>query len=124
MIDSKAVDTQLKSLNLSYLHAFSFSARKNTIAAGLSDQVSFEIKHNRSKILQRLSENKKLEFYRRCTGKSYNVLWENRHENGNSSGYTENYIRVEYMFDKDMRGKISRVKLDEIDENGIFIVTF
>lgn len=114
----------LRGLDVSYLHAFSFSARSSTPAAGYSEQVNMETRHIRSKILQKLSESKRLEFYRKCTGKSYDVLWENMNNDGIISGFTENYIRVSHRSVSDMHGKISRVSLKEIDENGNFTVRF
>ncbi len=112
----------LEGLDLSYLHSFSFSARNNTPAADYPEQVDIETRHRRSKILQKLSEKKKLEFYRRCAGKSYKVLWENTNDRGLISGFTENYIKVVHYSEKDMQGNISRVKLREIDENGNFTI--
>ncbi len=113
----------LDKLDLSYLHVFSFSARENTLAADFPDQLDIETRHKRSKILQKLSEKKKLDFYRRCTGKSYNVLWETTDEDGNISGFTENYIRVVSDSKKYTQGNISRVSLRYLDENGNFTIT-
>jgi threonylcarbamoyladenosine tRNA methylthiotransferase MtaB len=113
----------LRPYDLSYLHAFSFSARPDTPAAGLPGQIKTEVKHLRSKSLQQLSENKKLEFYKKSTGKSYNVLWEKSQENGLIYGFTENYIRVVCRSESATQGKISSVRLKEIDENGNFTVT-
>ncbi len=112
----------LEGLDLSYLHVFSFSARSNTPAADYPDQIKIETRHKRSKILQKLSEKKKLEFYRRCTGKQYKVLWENTDKDGIISGFTENYIRVVNDSKKYMQGNISMVSLCEIDENGNFTI--
>lgn len=112
----------LEGLDLSYLHVFSFSARSNTPAADYPDQIKTETRHMRSKILQKLSEKKKLEFYRSCTGKQYKVLWENTDQDGIISGFTENYIRVVNDSKKYMQGNISMVSLCEIDENGNFTI--
>lgn len=113
----------LNGIDLSYLHVFSFSARKNTPAAAFPDQVDMDTRRKRSKVLQRLSEKKKLDFYRRCAGKSYNVLWETTDDNGIISGFTENYIRVVSDSKKYTQGNISRVSLRYLDENGNFIIT-
>jgi threonylcarbamoyladenosine tRNA methylthiotransferase MtaB len=113
----------LEGIDLSYLHAFSFSARENTPAANFPDQVNIATRHKRSKILQKLSEKKRMDFYRRCTGKNYKVLWEHTDENDIISGFTENYIRVADGSKKYTQGNISRVTLQYLDENGNFTVT-
>ncbi len=110
-------------LDISYLHAFSYSARDNTPAASFKDQVDIGERHRRSKMLQKLSESKRLTFSRKCIGKDFNVLWENSHKDGVLSGFTENYIRVSTVIGEEMKGKISRIKLKDLDENGNFIVS-
>ena len=104
------------------ISAIEFSARNNTPAASLSGAVDTSEKHRRSKLLQRLSENRKLEFYRQNTGKTYNVLWENSIENGYVSGFTENYIRVFKKSSEELKGKIEKLTLNRMNDNGDFIL--
>lgn len=110
----------LEKTDLSYLHVFTFSPRSNTPAASMEGQVNGETAVKRSQSLHRLSEKKRLDFHRRCIGKSYNVLWENRDEKGIISGFTGNYIRVTAHGDDNHPGKISNVTLLRMDENGNF----
>jgi len=110
----------LQDTNISYLHVFTFSPRENTPAASMDGQVKGETASQRSRMLHRLSEKKRLDFYRSCTGKRYNVLWESMDENGMISGFTENYIRVTAPGKEDISGKISPVTLLRMDENGNF----
>ena len=112
----------ISKLPLSYLHVFSFSPRKDTPAALLPGPVGTAEKHRRSKLLQRLSENRKLGFYRENTGKSYKVLWENIPENGFVSGFTENYIRVFKRSSEELTGTIEEVTLGRMNAYGDFIV--
>jgi threonylcarbamoyladenosine tRNA methylthiotransferase MtaB len=119
--DFQATRDFLEDCDLSYIHVFTYSQRSNTPAAEMPNQVPAEVKTFRSKILQRLSERKRLEFNRRSTGKSYNVLWEAVDENGVISGFTENYIRVIKQSSGASTGTISRITLLAMDENGIFV---
>ncbi|MEE4114732.1 MAG: tRNA (N(6)-L-threonylcarbamoyladenosine(37)-C(2))-methylthiotransferase MtaB [Marinilabiliaceae bacterium] len=112
----------ISKLPLSYLHVFSFSPRKDTPAALLPGPVGAAEKHRRSKLLQRLSENRKLGFYRENTGKSYKVLWENIPENGFVSGFTENYIRVFKRSSEEITGTIEEVTLGRMNAYGDFII--
>lgn len=110
----------LQDTDISYLHVFTFSPRENTPASKMDEQVRGEISVQRSRILHRLSEKKRLDFYRNCTGKSYNVLWERIDNEGMISGFTENYIRVTTHGRENMSGEISPVTLIGMDENGNF----
>ena len=112
----------LCSLDLSYLHVFSYSPRKGTPAADMEGQTDHKTKQRRSKKLQALSENKRMEFHRKCAGAEVDILWESEDEPGKISGFTGNYIRVYADYDSALKGKISRHILKETDENGNFTV--
>lgn len=84
----------LDTLPVSYLHVFNYSERKNTEAILLSGKVDVRKRKNRSELLRRLSERKKLDFYTRYSGTVQNVLFESKDENGFIEGYTSNYIKV------------------------------
>lgn len=104
----------LKDLPLSYLHVFPFSERPGTIAATLPDKVSHQEKERRSRQLISLSEDKALEFRRHNAGRITKVLFENVRHNGMISGFTENYIRVEYPWNAKLAGQIREVRLTDI----------
>ncbi|NUM82241.1 hypothetical protein HUU42_15710, partial [bacterium] len=92
--------TFIQSLPISYLHVFSYSERENTPAAELSRQghaVSGRIRAERSARLRTLSAEKKQHFYDSCLGEVYTVIPEQYNSlTGLWSGWTENYIRVEF----------------------------
>lgn len=111
----------LENTDLSYLHVFTFSPRANTPAAEMNDQVLPVTRNSRSKALQRLSEKKRVEFYRRCTGKQFRVLWEGVDEDS-ISGFTENYIRVTGPAAIYGQGEIDPVKLLKLDPKGNFVI--
>ncbi len=84
----------IDSLNLSYLHVFSYSQRENTVAVSLPDQVESSTIHKRSKILREYSKKYRQIFYDRFIGSKQKVLFEQDVNDGFMHGFTENYIRV------------------------------
>ena len=105
----------IKSMNVSYLHVFSFSERENTLAKKMNNKVPIEIKKYRSKVLRNLSEKKKRFFYQKNIGKIKKVLFENDVVDGHIFGYTENYIKVKCQYDSDLINKVKKIKLIKID---------
>ena len=105
----------IKSMNVSYLHVFSFSERENTLAKKMNNKVPIEIKKYRSKVLRNLSEKKKRFFYQKNIGKIKKVLFENDVVDGHIFGYTENYIKVKYQYDSELINKVKKIKLIKID---------
>ena len=83
----------LESIDISYLHVFSYSQRQDTRAASLSNQVTKENKDYRSKALHVLSNKKRTEFYNQSINTIRPVLVE-QSINGNIQGFTDNYIKV------------------------------
>jgi threonylcarbamoyladenosine tRNA methylthiotransferase MtaB len=84
----------LHSLDVSYLHVFTYSERDNTHALGLGPVVPMETRHNRNKTLRNLSYMKMQYFTEQFTGQSRKVLFEKNGKNNMMEGYTDNYIRV------------------------------
>jgi threonylcarbamoyladenosine tRNA methylthiotransferase MtaB len=113
----------IESLDLSYLHVFTYSSRPGTKAAEMSGHLSNQIKDDRSRKLHLLSDEKKESFYKSNFGRIVNVLWESDVEKGMMSGFSENYIRVKTPYRQYLVNQITSVTLDHIDEDGIFIVT-
>lgn len=108
----------LHALPLSYLHVFPFSERPGTAAEKLPGKVSYKEKESRSKKLLSLSSEKALEFRRMNTGKYEEVLFEHVRKMDMISGFTGNYIRIEYPWDANLAGKIKKVRLTGIAESG------
>jgi threonylcarbamoyladenosine tRNA methylthiotransferase MtaB len=101
----------LNSLQISYLHVFTFSERPGTVAASLPSKVKYEEKESRSRRLITLSEEKHHEFLINNTGKEATVLFEHAKSAGMISGYTGNYIKVIYPWDSSLAGEIKTVRL-------------
>ena len=111
----------LDSLQISYLHVFSYSERKNTLAVTMPGKVDIVKRKQRSETLRNLSAKKKYDFYSRFVGTKQKVLFENRVMNSGGKdyieGWTENYIRVRINNDVSLQNGISEVVLNNL--NGI-----
>ncbi len=110
----------INSLQLSYLHVFSYSERQGTKASKIPGNIDPGIKKERSKILHRLSDEKKHEFYNMNSGRSVDVLFESSNHSGYIQGFSDNYIRVRKIFRNSLVNKIITVKLTETDKDGIY----
>ena len=66
----------LSTLDISYLHVFTYSERPNTEAASFENVVPMISSNKRSKMLRGLSAKKRHAFYQSQLGKTYEVLWE------------------------------------------------
>ncbi|MDZ7289334.1 MAG: tRNA (N(6)-L-threonylcarbamoyladenosine(37)-C(2))-methylthiotransferase MtaB [candidate division KSB1 bacterium] len=84
----------LQNSPLTYAHVFTFSERGGTAASRLKNKVPPAIKKARSAALHRLSEEKKLSFYRRFLGRQLRVLTEEQNEHGQWVGFSDNYLKV------------------------------
>ena len=102
----------LDSLDISYLHVFTFSERLNTEAASLDNQVPQEEKAYRSKTLHKLSDEKRHAFQDKFLAQVRPVLFE-RSVNGMSQGYTDNYIRVQVAADMNYENRLLEVTLNK-----------
>ncbi len=111
----------INSLNISYLHVFTYSKRDHTLAGKMTDPVQDKVKKERSDRLHHLSELKKKEFYLQNIGKEAHVLFESDNSEGFMHGFTENYIRVKTKYDPGLVNQIVPVTLNKIDPDGTFI---
>lgn len=84
----------IQSLDISQLHVFSYSERPGTKALEIPLSVHPTVKHERSKRLLELSEEKRKAFYRKYVGTTRPVLWEHAKEGMPLQGFTDNYVRV------------------------------
>ena len=83
----------LESLDISYLHVFSYSQRKDTLAATMENHITKEEKELRSKALHILSNEKRHQFYNQFENTVRPVLIE-KSNNIITQGFTDNYIKV------------------------------
>ncbi len=89
----------IQRIGFGHIHIFSYSPREGTKAAGLPNQISQDLKRQRSRELHALAETMKQAFIESNLGTLAPVLWEGQTEtlaNGELRyfGYTPNYLRV------------------------------
>jgi len=84
----------LESLDISYLHVFTYSERVNTPAYEMKPVVPVSVRNDRNKILRTLSYRKMQAFTEKHAGTERKVLFEAASRNGMMEGYTDNYIKV------------------------------
>jgi threonylcarbamoyladenosine tRNA methylthiotransferase MtaB len=84
----------LHSLDVSYLHVFTYSERDNTRALDIQPVVPMQVRHERNKTLRNLSYMKMQHFTAQHLGQTRKVLFEGHEKNGMMEGYTDNYIRI------------------------------
>lgn len=106
----------LRDIKLSKMHVFKYSPRKGTRAAAYKEQVKPEIKEARSNMLLELDEILEREFIEGFVSSTMDVLFEELN-NGVSSGYTRNYIKVLADTSKDISGEIHDVFIKKCNGN-------
>ncbi|TAH01116.1 MAG: tRNA (N(6)-L-threonylcarbamoyladenosine(37)-C(2))-methylthiotransferase MtaB [Sphingobacteriales bacterium] len=84
----------LHSLDISYLHVFTYSERDNTKALEIEPVVPIPVRNERNKILRNLSYMKMQHFTAQHQGQTRKVLFEGSAKDGMMEGYTDNYIRI------------------------------
>jgi threonylcarbamoyladenosine tRNA methylthiotransferase MtaB len=106
----------IEALPVSYLHVFTYSERENTPAAQFPGKVSMQERKSRNAQLRELSLQKKSAFYQSQAGKTQRVIPETYHqETGRWSGWTDNYIRAEFMAPPSMLQQAVMVELQSFD---------
>lgn len=112
----------LNGLPLSYLHVFPFSERPDTIADKLPEKVASAEKVKRSKRLIALSGEKTLEFNKINIGQTTNILFERSPAEGLITGFSSNYIKVEYPWHSRLGGQVKKAKFNSVSSSGRIIV--
>jgi len=112
--DFKETFDFLHSLDISYLHVFTYSERDNTHALTLKPVVPVNVRHERNKALRNLSYMKMQYFTRQFAGQTRKVLFEGKDnkysltdELGMIEGYTDNYIRITTPYKPALVNKIA-----------------
>lgn len=108
----------LNELDVSYFHVFTYSERANTVAIRKEEVVPMEVRRERSKMLQILSEKKKRAFYESQLNKDFSVLFEAQENQGEMFGFTENYLKIKTTFNKDWINQIKQVKPLSVNTDG------
>ncbi|MFI8606228.1 tRNA (N(6)-L-threonylcarbamoyladenosine(37)-C(2))-methylthiotransferase MtaB [Cellulophaga baltica] len=109
----------LNTLDISYLHVFTYSERDNTVAAEMDGVVSKNVRSKRSKMLRGLSAKKRRAFYESQLGTIRTVLFEGENKEGYIHGFTENYVKVKSPWNPELVNQLKQVALTTIDEDGL-----
>ena len=105
------------------MHIFKYSPRRGTKAAEMKNQISGEIKEERSQKLIKLSNKNQKQYNERYLGKEIEVLWEEKKE-GRYQGHTKNYILATTIATtKNLENKITRGTCIEAEETYIILKT-
>jgi len=113
----------LNDLDVSYLHVFSYSERKNTSAQEILPKVQNDIIAMRRNKLRLLSSNKYNNFIKKNLNHDFDILFE-QYDNGLLSGWTDNYIRVNVKGNKNFVNTIKKIKIINQSNgftNGVFV---
>lgn len=109
----------LNDLDISYLHVFTYSERNNTVAIRKKEGVvPMDVRRERSKKLQILSEKKKRFFYGQQLGKQHQVLFESQEDAGFMFGFTENYLKIKAPYNPDWINEIKTVVPLSVNADG------
>ena len=111
----------LNNIKLNKIHTFKYSIRKNTPAANMKKQIDGNIKNERSKAVMDISDKYEKAYLKDILFNTVEVLME-KGNNGVFPGYTDNYIKVEVKYDKNIRGQIRKVFIKSIDEENLIAV--
>jgi len=114
----------INSLDVTYLHVFTYSERPGTKALLMEDKVDEREKRRRSQLLHELSESKKKHFYSQQIGKTADVLWESDNIGGFMHGYTGNYVKVRTPFNAELINQIKSVKIIAVNIDDTCSVEF
>ncbi len=109
----------LQNLEASFYHVFSYSIRPHTPAAEMNHKIEPGIIKERSKLIQKLAHYKQFEFYENHLGQTRPVLFEAKNQKGMLLGYTDNYIKVQVPWQKELNGAIKNAVLEDIDKNNL-----
>jgi len=104
----------VKKIRFYEVHCFKYSKRKWTVAEKMDNQVDGNIAKARSETLIDIASKLKTNYMEDMIGKEENILIESQKANI-AKGYTPNYVMVKINADKNMLGKILKVKLEKVD---------
>lgn len=108
----------LTSLEVSYLHVFTYSERANTPAANMVHSIPIDVRRKRNEMLRMLSDKKKNTFYRKFIEREMQVLVESGKNALQLNGFTDNYIKVILPYRPDVVNTLQKVLLLDVDQNG------
>jgi threonylcarbamoyladenosine tRNA methylthiotransferase MtaB len=102
----------LKKIKFYKMHIFKYSQRKGTKAELMPNQVSGEVKEQRSNILLELSDTNEIKYLESLIGKKVEVLFEEKTDEY-YQGHTQNYIQVKCRSTQNVENMIKTVIVEK-----------
>jgi threonylcarbamoyladenosine tRNA methylthiotransferase MtaB len=96
----------LHSMDVSYLHVFTYSERDQTKALEIKPVIPVQVRNERNKTLRNLSYMKMQYFTEQHRGQNRPVLFEGHEKGGMMEGYTDNYIRIQTPYRSEWTNQI------------------
>lgn len=118
--DFEATRNLIEKIRFRKLHVFRFSPRPGTPAAGFPEQLSEEVKVERSRELIELGARLSWDYLNRFVGRGLEVLVEKKTKDGLLTGLSDNYIRVCFKGPSHLIGELVKVQAVEIRNNYLF----
>ena len=113
----------INSLDISYLHVFTYSERPKTTALRIDEIIPINTRQARNKQLRILSLKKQRAHYEKFIGKTSSVLIESNEVEGVKYGYTPEYVRVS-VDSKSVDGNFTAdLLLEKINPDGFVLGT-
>ena len=108
----------LKETELSKIHVFPFSLRQGTIACKMENQIKDSEKKLRAELIQKVSDEKIEEFFKKNLGTQNEVIIEKQRDKKTNllKGVTKNYINVLIDGDDSYKDTLQTIKLTAISE--------
>jgi len=107
-------------LPIHYFHVFSYSRRTMAKSQNLLKEVVPNVIQQRSKILRKLSQKKRRNYYSSLIGTTQKVLIEQKKENY-WTGLTDNYVRVNLKSFKALTNQFLNIKINSVDQNNLVL---
>lgn len=114
----------IRDLPVSYLHAFTYSERNNTTAIRIKEIVPVQVRQERTKRLNILSDKKRRAFYETQFNSVQEVLFEAENNEGKIHGFTSNYVKVALPYNENLVNTIQQVQLHDKINNGAVEAAF
>ena len=108
----------IDSLDISYLHVFTYSERPNTHALSLKPVIPKQERKKRTHKLRRLSKKKRFNFDSRYVGEVRPVLFEEANKEGFMFGWSDNYVRIAVPYSSRLINTIQQVEIGNYSKEG------
>lgn len=101
-----------KEIEFAKIHVFPYSKKRGTAAEKMPNHLPNSIKNERCRKLLDLSNSCTEKFIEKYVGKTLDVLFEQKNEDGLFEGHTSNYIKIFVTSEKNIQNKILPVYME------------